>query len=146
MSRASDSHKRSMRGRFFGPSVRKEKVQVEQGGGRHKRRVEVEIDVPDRIIAHLTMECGGNIHDHHVGAVACGSFEKESQGANPHLEAYDNRADFAAKNLADLETGSIFLSVYRAIDESILRTRNNCICYEFKESKLYQPTTHSGQM
>jgi hypothetical protein len=63
-----------------------------------------QFNVPDGIIAHLTRECGGNVHDHHVVDVACGSFEKEIVGANPDSGACGNRADSAAKNAADLET------------------------------------------
>jgi hypothetical protein len=33
-------------------------------------------DVPDEIIAHLTMECGGNVHDRHVVDVTSGEKEK----------------------------------------------------------------------
>jgi hypothetical protein len=43
-----------------------------------------QFDVPDGIIAHLTRECGGNVHDRHVVDVTCGSFEQETVGANPH--------------------------------------------------------------
>jgi hypothetical protein len=35
-------------------------------------------DIPDGIIAHLTRECGGNVHDRNIVAVTCGSFEKET--------------------------------------------------------------------
>jgi hypothetical protein len=44
------------------------------------RGKEIEIRVPDGIIAHLTRECGGNVHDHDVVEVTCGSFEKETVG------------------------------------------------------------------
>jgi hypothetical protein len=36
-------------------------------------------NVPDRIIAHVTRECGGNGHDHHLDVMS-GSFEKETSG------------------------------------------------------------------
>jgi hypothetical protein len=39
----------------------------------------IAIDVPDGIIAHLTRECGGNVHDRHVVEVTWGSFGKETQ-------------------------------------------------------------------
>jgi hypothetical protein len=68
----------------------------------------MEIVVPDGIIAHLTRECGGNLHDLHVVDVTCGSFGKETEGANPHSGAYENDPKFAVKNAADLERGSIF--------------------------------------
>jgi hypothetical protein len=69
----------------FPPSIRKGKSQVELGLGRNKRTVKVEIDVPDGIIAHLTRECGGNVHDRRVVDVTCGSFEKETQGGQSVL-------------------------------------------------------------
>jgi hypothetical protein len=36
-------------------------------------------DVPDGMIAHVTRECGGNVHDCGVVDVTCGSFEKEAR-------------------------------------------------------------------
>jgi hypothetical protein len=65
-------------------------------------------DVPDGIIAHLTREYGGNVHDRQAVAIRCGSLEKETQGANPHSVAYYNADWAAAKNAADLETDLIF--------------------------------------
>jgi hypothetical protein len=86
-------------------------------------RNEMEIDVPDGIIAHLTKECGGNVHDSHVVDVTSGSFEKEIRGAHPHSGAYDNRPMHSGKNAADLETRSLFHSAYRS--QNIPHTRNN---------------------
>jgi hypothetical protein len=89
-----------------------------------------EYDVPDGISAHLTRECGGNVHDRHVVDVTCGSFEKETMGANPY---------YAAKKAADLEINSFdafFCSAYRWKDENIPHTRNNWICYDFKERRI----------
>jgi hypothetical protein len=112
----------------FPPSVKKGKAKSICGD-------EVEIDVPDGISAHLTRECGGNVHDHHVVDITCGSFEKETVGANPHSGAYDNDPDCAAKNAADLETYSCFESAYRW-EGDISHTRNNWICYDFKERTI----------
>jgi hypothetical protein len=95
-----------------------------------------QLDVPDGIIAHLTRECGGNVHDRHVINVTCGSFEKEIHGANPHSGAYDNRANTAAKNAADLETDSCFWSAYRGFSSDIPHTRNNWVRYDFKETRI----------
>jgi hypothetical protein len=96
----------------------------------------VEIDVPDGIIAHLTRECGGNVHDRHVVDVTCGSFEKETQGANPHSGAWNNDPTWAAKKAADLETDSYFQSACRTKNEDNPHTRNNWICYNFKERRI----------
>jgi hypothetical protein len=108
---------------------------------------EVEIDVPDGIIAHLTRECGGNVHKRHIVDVTSGSFEKETFGANPHSGAYYNNPLFA-ENAADLETFSCFLSAYREKKEDIPHTRNNWICYDFKEKRImpthYTIRTNSG--
>jgi hypothetical protein len=73
-------------GKVFPGQVRQIPPSVKKGG---------QFDVPDGIIAHLTRECGGNVHDRHAVDITCGSFEKETYGAS------DNRA---AKNAADLET------------------------------------------
>jgi hypothetical protein len=104
----------------FPPSLKK--------GGR--------FEVPDGIIAHLTRECGGNMRDRHVVDVTCGSFEKETCGANPHSVAYDNQPYNAAKNAADLESDLYFYSAFREKQERIPHTRNNWICYNFKERKI----------
>jgi hypothetical protein len=93
------------------------------------------IDVPDGIIAHLTRECGENVHDHHIADVMYRSFERETITANPHSGAYENRAEYAAKNAADLEVISCFSSAYRLI-EGIPHTRNNWLCYDFKERRI----------
>jgi hypothetical protein len=90
-------------------------------------------DVPDGIIAHLTRECSGNVHDCHVVEVTSGSFEKETEGANPHSGAYKNDLRYAAKNAVNLEDVSSFASAYRKKEEAIPHTRNNWICYDFKE-------------
>jgi hypothetical protein len=86
---------------------------------------EIEIDVPSGIIAHLTREGGGNVHDYHVVNITCGSFEKETDGDNS-----------GAKNPADLEIDSLFLSAYRKKEDDIRPTKNNWICYDFKERRI----------
>jgi hypothetical protein len=93
-------------------------------------------DVPDGIIAYLTRECRGNVHKRHIVKVTSGSFAKETRGANRHSGAYDNAPNFAAKNAADLETNSYFVSAYRDKEEYILHTRNNWICYDFEERRI----------
>jgi hypothetical protein len=96
-----------------------------------------EYDVPDGIIAHLTRECGGNVDDRHVVDVTSGSFEKETEGVNS-----------GAKNAADLETDSWFRSAYRWGTEDIPHTRNNWLCYDFKERRIvpthYAIRTYGG--
>jgi hypothetical protein len=102
---------------------------------------EIELDVPDGIIAHLTRKCGGNVHDRHVVEVTSGSFEKETQGLED-----DPRC--AAKNATDFETDSLFFSAFRDKEEDIPHTRNNWICYDFKERRIvpthYTIRTHHG--
>jgi hypothetical protein len=104
------------RNRLFPPLVKK--------GGQ--------FDVPDGIIAQLTRECGGNVHDRHL-EVTSGSF---ANGANPHSWAYDNWDDRAPKNVADMETSSCFESGYRFAAEDIPHTRNNWVCYDLKERSI----------
>jgi hypothetical protein len=114
--------------REFPPLLKKGKAKLWRG--------EVEVDVPDGIIAHLTRECGGNVHDHNVFEVTSGSFERERYGANPHSGAYDNHPDYAAKNAADWEADSRFSSAYRRREEAIPHARNNWVCYDFKERRI----------
>jgi hypothetical protein len=89
--------------------------------------------VPDGIIAQLRRKCGGNVHDHHVVDVTCGSFAKETQGVTPHSGAFENNDDLAAKIAADLDARSVFFSAYRGNWEHIAHTRNNWVYYDFKE-------------
>jgi hypothetical protein len=89
-------------------------------------------DIPDGIVAHLTRKCGGNVHDRHVVDVTSRSFEKESRGANRRSGAYNNSPDCAA----DLEIDSWFQSAYRKKEEHIQHTRNNRVCYDFKERRI----------
>jgi hypothetical protein len=103
------------------------------GGGKQTDTI---CDIPDGIIVHLTKECGGNVHDAKVIDVTCGSFEKETYGANPHSGAYQDDPRNAAKNVADLEAGSCFFSAYRDLSEYIPQTKNNWLCYDFKERRI----------
>jgi hypothetical protein len=113
----------------FPPLVKKGKVKEWQSN-------EVEVYVPDGIIAHLTRECGGNVHDRNIVDVVSGSFERVTYGANPHSGAYNSDPMWAAKNAADLETSSRFYSAYRKNEEDIPHTRNNWVCYDFKERRI----------
>jgi predicted nucleic acid-binding Zn-ribbon protein len=111
-----------MTAKQFGPSVKKGNLRLSDS-----EQTDNKYDIPDGIIAHLTRECGGNVHDHHVVDVTSGSFEKETEGANPHSGAYDNLLRYAAKNAADLEAASYFYSALRRNREDIPHTRNNWI-------------------
>jgi hypothetical protein len=75
------------------------------------------------------------VHDRNVVDVTSGSFEKETEGATPHSGAYKNDPHWTAKNAADLQTYSRFQSAYRDKEEDIPHTRNNWICYDFKERR-----------
>jgi hypothetical protein len=90
----------------------------------------------DGIIAHLSRECGGNVRDRHVVDITSGSFEKQTYGANPHSGAYNNSRIWAAQNAADLENTSVFGSAFRQEGEGIQFTRNNWLCYDFKERRI----------
>jgi hypothetical protein len=124
----------------FPPSVKKGKLHDDKG-----KEIDDMYDIPDGIIAHLTRECGGNVRDRHVVDVTSGSVEEETQGANPHWGAYDSDPGNAAKNSTDLETGSCFLSTFRDMDEDIPHTRNNWVCYNFKERRI-GPTHYTIRM
>jgi hypothetical protein len=100
---------------------------VKKGKLRDSRGDETEkmYDIPGGIIANVTRECGGNVHDHDVVEVTCGSFEKETY-----------EAIWYAKNAIDLETDSLFASAFRMKEEDIPHTRNNWVCYDFKERRI----------
>jgi hypothetical protein len=90
--------------------------------------------VPAGVIAHLTRECGGNVHNH--GVVAVTSSKPFSDG-DPR-----SQGDFAANNVVDLAAGSAFCSAWRDDEENIEHTRNNWICYDFKRRRI-MPTHYA---
>jgi hypothetical protein len=87
------------------------------------------LDSLDGIIAHLTEECGGNVHDLKVVSVT------SSGPRNDH-------PTFAAKNAVDLRSDSVFYSDYRHKDSDIPHTCNKWICYDFKDRRVV-PTHYS---
>ena len=80
----------------------------------------------DGIIAYLTKNCGGNVHDKGAVEITASS-------------VWDNTSTFHPKNAADLGTGSFFCSKNEP---------NSWICYDFKKlrvtPKRYSVRTHSG--
>jgi hypothetical protein len=83
------------------------------------------LDVPDGIIGHLTKEYNGNVHDLGIVELTAGSFENEPRAAGGFL-----------KSVADLETHSTFHSIWRDRSTDIPHTRNNWICYDFRDRKI----------
>jgi hypothetical protein len=75
------------------------------------------------IIACLSRECGGNVHDRGVVIVTCSK------------TSTDNLVD-AAKNAADLRADSHFWSAHRNKSESIPHARNNWLCYDFQARRI----------
>jgi hypothetical protein len=73
------------------------------------------------IIAHLTKECCGNVHDREVVTVTSS-------------EVLQKKACYAAKNVADLSLNSVFCSAHRNL--LILHSRNNWICCNFKNRRV----------
>jgi hypothetical protein len=127
----------SIRGRLISANVNKKPTkQCPPSVKKGRNRYGEEMDVPDRVIAHLTRECCGNVHNCHIVDITSGSFEKETRGANPHSGAYADNSLFAAKKAADLETESCFTSACRKKEEDIPSRRNNWICYDFKERRI----------
>jgi hypothetical protein len=85
----------------------------------------MDIDVPSGIITHVTRELSGNMHDRHIVDVTSGSFQKERQ--QPY-------GGILAKYATALENGTSSRSAHRCGD--IMHTRNNRVCYDFKEKRL----------
>jgi hypothetical protein len=91
----------------------------------------VEIDVPEGIIAHLTRECGGNVHDCNVVIVTGGSFEREPY--SPELSGGGR----TRKNIVAMEDDNLFQMSFRDSRwEHIPHTKNSWICYDFKERRV----------
>jgi hypothetical protein len=104
---------------LFEPSIRTGKLRLSDRG--ETREI---CDIPDGIIPHVAKACRGNVHDHKGVAVT----------SSRTLD--DKDPMFAVKNATDLETGFIFCSAYRNRSEDIQHTRNNWVCYDFKERKI----------
>jgi hypothetical protein len=79
------------------------------------------IDVPDGIIAHLTRQCGGNVHERKVVEVTSS-------------KPYNDDARRTAQNVADFEVDSTFDS--GCVAGYIRHTRNNWVCYDFNERRI----------
>jgi hypothetical protein len=109
----------------FPPLVKTRNIPV----GRLWKLREFQFSVPDGIIAHLTRECGGNVHEQNVIEVTSGSFETETNGSDCFLE-----------NIVDLESDPSFRTKWRSGD--IPHTRNNWVCYDF-ESRRIVPTHYA---
>jgi hypothetical protein len=75
------------------------------------------------IIAYLTKEYGGNVHDQGIVKVS-------SSGA------YTDQPETSAKVVADLKAKSCFVSIFHKKDEDIPETANNWICYDFKNRRV----------
>jgi hypothetical protein len=126
--------------RLFGRLVLPvEASSLPQNSARHTRKqsvtcpgrqfVPLDYDLLDGIIAHLTREYGGNVHDCNVVTVS---------SSRP----YGGDAGYAAKNAADLKGDSVFFSSCRNGDDDIPNTRNNWISYDFKDRRVV-PTHYS---
>jgi hypothetical protein len=110
--------------RDFPPKMNKVEIICQLRSSRHYK-FHVKIDVPDGIIAYLSKEYQGNVHGEGILEVTFGSLEGETYGT-----------DADAKNVADFAFESCFSSCYRAMGENIPHTRNNWVCYDFKDRRV----------
>jgi hypothetical protein len=85
----------------------------------------------DGVIAHLTRECGGNVHDKGVVTVTSSSLAEWTYDGAPV-----NQIFIAAKVVADLQTHSVFQSGYRPSTADIPHTANNWVCYDLKDRRV----------
>jgi hypothetical protein len=56
----------------------------------------VSLEAHQRIVAQLTRECGGNVHDRCFVNVTSGSFERETHRVNPHSGSYNDDPTYVA--------------------------------------------------
>jgi hypothetical protein len=108
--------------------VKKAKPRLRDG-----KEIDTMYDIADGIIAHLTKQCSGNVHDRNVIEVT------SSKPLDDPPWFPDGTVDpslVAAKNAADLETDSCFRSACRDKKEDIPHTRNNWLCYDFRERRI----------
>jgi hypothetical protein len=77
-------------------------------------------DIPDGLIAHLTRECGGNVHECVVVITASSVLETEH----------------APMNAVDLTTEQVFGSDVMTMGSNVPHARNNWIQFDFKERRV----------
>jgi hypothetical protein len=85
--------------------------------------------VPDGIIAHLTRECGWNVHERQVVKVMSGSFGRESRSTAGALQ-----------NIVEMEAGSELCSTFRSRNENFLAERTIGCAIISDERELCQHT------
>jgi hypothetical protein len=78
-------------------------------------------DTLDGIIAYLTRQASGNVHDRKVVVITA------PKQAGTH---------FAPKNVANLQTDGIFCSTGRKKTDNIPRTRNNSLSFDFRNRRI----------
>jgi hypothetical protein len=83
---------------------------------------QLKLDRFDGIIATLTRECSGNVHDQTVVTVTSS-------------KPFKSRPPFAAKNVVDLGSDDCFCSAYRT-GKAIRSGRNPWICYNFRQRAI----------
>jgi hypothetical protein len=110
--------------------IRNARAKIRSPAGRFEVNFAPAPDDPlNGMIASLTEQCGGNVHDY--GFV-------EVTSSPPLCDE-----DFCApKNVADLKRPSYFVSQFRDTAEAIQHAPNNWVCYDFKQRAVV-PTHYS---
>jgi uncharacterized coiled-coil protein SlyX len=104
-------------------TIKRQQRELRQTGPANPAPEFVPSDPLDGIVAHLAKLCGGNDH----GLVAVTSSRPVNE---------------KPKNAADMKADSWFSSVRRKKSDEIPHTRNNWLCYDFKQRKF--APTHDG--
>jgi hypothetical protein len=84
-------------------------------------------DYLNGIVAYLTRECGGNVHDLHIAEA---------------LSSPSDGEEHAARNIADLRTATYFRSAHRAESEDIPHRRNAWVGYDLHDHRI-MPTHYT---
>jgi hypothetical protein len=100
------------------------KLDFRRYAARKGRQFCVKSDALDGIIAHLTRDCGGNVHSRDVVMIT------SSWPSSNSASVWDKRY------VADLRANSGFESDARPRSEKIVETQNNWICYDFKDRRV----------
>jgi regulator of replication initiation timing len=103
-------------GRQFPPSVKEGKLRSCLGHQTNKMD-----KIPDGIIAHLTRECGGNVHERGIVVTTASSVLK---------------AAYAPMNAVDFTTEQVFTSDVMTKGSNVPHTRNNWITFDFKKRRV----------
>jgi serine/threonine protein kinase len=147
MTRAVDVGKLTEFAAQFDPSAaQKAAKQFPPSMKKRKNGWSVKYNVPNGIIGHDVRECGGDVHGRHVVDFAPGSFQKETEGANPHSGHMITKIGRLLGMLQIWKLVHVLIQLVTTV-QKVFRTRGTIGCATISRGGgLCRRTTQSAQM